>query len=46
MIAAVGGTVISLHRQEIGGISLDPALDRGEIRQLTDNELCILMTLF
>ena len=46
MIAAVGGTVISLHRQEIGGISLDPTLDRGEIRQLTDNELCILMTLF
>lgn len=46
MIAAVGGTVISLHRQEIGGISLDPALGRGEIRQLTDDELCILMTLF
>lgn len=46
MIAAVGGSVVSLHRQEIGGISLDADLDRGDFRQLTDNELCILMTLF
>ena len=46
MIASVGGTVTSLHRDMIGGISLDSELDPGEIRPLTDDELCILMTLF
>ncbi|MGM0768625.1 MAG: 16S rRNA pseudouridine(516) synthase RsuA [Pseudomonadota bacterium] len=39
MMAAVGNHVVTLHRQSIGAITLDPALAPGEFRELTDEEI-------
>lgn len=42
MIASRNNRVTSLERTSFGGISLDPALDRGEWRYLTDEEIALL----
>ena len=42
MIAAQDNRVTSLERISFGGIALDPALDRGEWRYLTDEEIKLL----
>lgn len=39
MFAAEGNAVDILHREAIGGIELDPDLQEGEYRALTDNEV-------
>ena len=39
MMAATGNHVLALHRQRIGGITLDPALQPGEYRPLTTSEI-------
>lgn len=39
MIAAVGNHVLTLHRERIGAIALDPALAPGEWRALTPEEI-------
>ncbi|CAM3701084.1 16S rRNA pseudouridine(516) synthase RsuA [Xenorhabdus thuongxuanensis] len=39
MFAAVGNHVVALHRERIGEIYLDPTLEPGEYRALTDNEI-------
>ncbi|TVP56956.1 MAG: 16S rRNA pseudouridine(516) synthase [Halomonadaceae bacterium] len=39
MLAAVGNHVQALHREAIGGLSLDPALAPGEWRELTAAEV-------
>ncbi|PHM68743.1 16S rRNA pseudouridine(516) synthase RsuA [Xenorhabdus sp. KJ12.1] len=39
MFAAVGNHVVELHRERIGDIYLDPDLDPGEYRMLTENEI-------
>lgn len=39
MLAAVGNRVVSLHRERIGGIVLDPALAPGGFRSLTQGEV-------
>lgn len=44
MFAAVGNKVVTLHRERIGGISLDPDLQAGEWRELTEKEIEMLST--
>lgn len=39
MLAAVGNRVVSLHRERIGPIPLDPALAPGEYRSLSEQEV-------
>ncbi len=39
MFASLGNKVVGLHREKIGSIELDPALDEGEWRYLTDEEI-------
>jgi 16S rRNA pseudouridine516 synthase len=39
MFAAVGNNVVTLHRERIGNILLDPQLAAGEYRHLTDIEI-------
>ncbi|WP_446469396.1 16S rRNA pseudouridine(516) synthase RsuA [Xenorhabdus stockiae] len=39
MFAAVGNHVVELHRERIGDIYLDPDLEPGEYRMLTENEI-------
>ncbi len=39
MFAALGNRVVALHRERIGGITLDPALAPGEYRPLTAEEI-------
>ena len=39
MFAAVGNRVVGLHRERIGEIALDPTLEPGEYRQLTEEEI-------
>jgi 16S rRNA pseudouridine516 synthase len=39
MFAAVGNHVVALHRQQIGAIALDPDLQLGEYRALTEQEI-------
>lgn len=39
MFAAVGNRVVGLHRERIGDIRLDEALDEGEYRPLTPEEI-------
>ena len=39
MFAAVGNHVISLHRERIGAVNLDPSLAAGEYRFLSDTEI-------
>ena len=38
MFASQGNSVVGLHREQIGDIVLDPALELGEWRYLTDEE--------
>lgn len=42
MVAAVGGTVVQLCRVQMGGLPLDPKLEAGAFRPLTDEELALL----
>jgi len=42
MLAAVGGKVVRLRRVQIGELRLDPALQPGQFRPLTEQELMIL----
>lgn len=42
MFEAVGKKVIYLKREEFGGLLLDPDLQEGEYRELTDEELALL----
>ena len=39
MFASLGNTVVELHRDSIGGLSLDPALSAGESRLMTAEEV-------
>lgn len=39
MFAAVGNRVVVLHREQIGGLKLDPQLQPGEFRHLTTAEV-------
>jgi 16S rRNA pseudouridine516 synthase len=39
MMTSLGNQVISLHRLQIGGIELDPDLEPGDYRPLTDDEI-------
>ncbi|MBQ0747344.1 MAG: 16S rRNA pseudouridine(516) synthase RsuA [Marinobacter sp.] len=39
MLAAAGNHVEALHRQSIGSITLDPALEPGDYRELTEQEV-------
>jgi len=39
MFAALGNRVVMLHRERIGRIELDPALEPGDFRFLTDSEI-------
>ena len=39
MFAALGNHVASLHRFQVGGITLDTELEPGEYRPLTDLEI-------
>lgn len=43
MIAALGGRVVSLHRDRIGGLDLPPDLVPGAIREATEPELAALI---
>ncbi len=42
MLAACGHQTLSLHRERVGPLTLDPALQPGEIRELTDAETAAL----
>lgn len=39
MFAALGNRVVSLHREQVGAVALDPALAPGEWRELTEDEV-------
>ncbi len=39
MFAALGNKVIKLHRSHVGSLALDPELELGEYRYLTDEEI-------
>jgi 16S rRNA pseudouridine516 synthase len=43
MLAARGKKVTALRRLSVGGLELDPALGPGGVRELSENELCIVM---
>lgn len=42
MFGAIGNEVIALHRSHMGTLELDPMLQCGEARYITDNELTLL----
>ena len=42
MFAALGSTVLTLHRTDVGGVTLDPTLAAGEYRPLTAEEAAAL----
>ena len=42
MLQAVGNEVVGLQRVAFGGLRLDPELEPGEYRELTEEELAIL----
>lgn len=44
MLAAVGNRVETLHREQIGGLHLDPTLQAGDWRSLTSTELELVFT--
>lgn len=44
MFAALDNKVIQLHREQIGGIELDPELAEGEWRELTGEEIQSVLT--
>ncbi|MGX5915528.1 16S rRNA pseudouridine(516) synthase RsuA [Aliidiomarina sp. Khilg15.8] len=39
MFAALGNKVLALHRERVGGLQLDPELEPGEYRELTEDEV-------
>jgi 16S rRNA pseudouridine516 synthase len=39
MMTSLGNEVVSLHRLQIGGIELDPELEPGDYRSLTEEEI-------
>ena len=41
MFAAIGNKVVGLHREQVGGIALDPALEAGQWRYLTQDEIAL-----
>lgn len=43
MLASRGKSVTSLRRLSIGDLTLDEDLGPGGVRELTENELCIVM---
>lgn len=43
MFAAVGNKVVGLHRESVGGLVLDEALEPGEYRELTDEEIALFL---
>lgn len=43
MFEAVGKKVVFLKRMEMGALKLDASLDKGEYRELTEDELAMLM---
>lgn len=44
MFACCGNRVETLKRVRIGGVELDPTLEEGEVRKLTDEEIDLLKT--
>ena len=44
MFACCGNRVETLKRVRIGGVEIDPTLEEGEVRKLTDEELDLLKT--
>lgn len=42
MFAAIGNKVVELHRSHVGGLSLDPELEPGEYRRLSEQEVAML----
>jgi 16S rRNA pseudouridine516 synthase len=44
MFEAVGNKILSLERITFGPLTLDPALERGEWRYLTDEEIAALQS--
>lgn len=42
MFAALGSMVLTLHRTDVGGVTLDPTLGAGEYRRLTAAEMTAL----
>lgn len=44
MFAAAGNRVVSLHREAMGGLALDSSLAAGECREITDNELKMIVS--
>ena len=42
MFEAVGKSVVYLKREEFGGLTLDPDLEEGEYRELSDEEITLL----
>lgn len=45
MFGALGCPVTALHRESVGGITLDPTLQPGEIRPLTSDEIARLLAI-
>ncbi len=45
MLAAAGKPVLSLRRLEIGGLRLDSDSKEGQLREMTDQELCMMFKL-
>lgn len=41
MFAAVGNHVVALHREQVGGLTLDPIIKPGEYRFLTSTEVAL-----
>ena len=42
MFEAVDKTVVYLKREEFGGLTLDPDLEEGEYRELSEDEIALL----
>ena len=42
MLAACGHQTLTLHRERVGPLTLDPALEPGQMRELNENELTAL----
>jgi len=45
MVGAVGGYVTKLHREQMGGLLLDPTLPQGQVRPLTTEELRLVQAM-
>ena len=43
MLASRGRKVLSLRRLSVGGLGIDESLGPGGVRELSENELCIVM---